>query len=109
MNDLTPWLRCLRIDQRSAAAAFPVILTELESLGFTLQNPDAIDGGYRLEFRKGDKWAIIDRYMIFPTQGEAPGIALYCDFREFECTLSTRTPLDIITKALTILASDEAE
>lgn len=112
MTNFTPWLQCLRSDQPKARAVFPVVFAKLESLGFTLSNPDAIDGGYRLEFRGGsgnDAYVIIDRYMVFPAQGERPGISIYCDSREFEGTFSYKMPLDIITKALAILSANEDE
>ena len=110
MTDFTSWIQCLRSDQLKARAVFPVIFTKLETLGFTLLNHNAIEGGYRLEFRGGaanDAYVIVDRYMVFPAQGERPGISIYCDSRVFECTFSDNAPLDIITKALAVLASNE--
>jgi hypothetical protein len=108
MNNLTPWLESFGNERLKLVQAFTAIFNKLDALGFTLNNPDAIDGGYRLEFRKGEAWATVDRYLVFPVQGECPGIALYCDSREFECVLSIRTPLELILKSIAVLAHNEA-
>lgn len=109
MNYL-PWIESLSGCKQANATAvnsFVAIFNKLDSLGFTLKNPDAIDGGYRLEFKKGDAFVIVDRHLVFPVQGECPGIALYCDSREFECVLSIRTPLELILKSIAALAHNE--
>jgi len=105
-----PWIESLSgCKQVNAVNSFVAIFNKLDALGFTLKNPDAIDGGYRLEFRNGDTFVIVDRYLVFPVQGERPGIALYCDSSEFECVLSIRTPLELILKSIAVLAHNEDE
>lgn len=106
-SEFAPWAEHIssHYEQRWAISIF----AKLSMRGFVCQNPDAIDGGYRLEFRKGDRFVIVDRWIAFPTQGEQPGLILWNDSDEYDCTFSIRTPLDIITKALAILASDEDE
>jgi len=107
MNNPSPWIE--HIDSRSKTRRdfFRTVFSKLETLGFTLTNPDAIEGGYRLEFRKGDKHVVADRWMSFPVLGETPGIAIHEDAEEWDCVFSARTPIDIVTKALNELASNE--
>lgn len=106
-NDFTPWLECLDIRRQRYRDFFTDVFARLDRLGFTLTNPDAIDGGYRLEFRKGDAHVVADRWMSLPVLGETPGIALHQDCEEWDCVFSARTPIDIVTKALNELAVDE--
>ena len=109
MNNFTPWLTaispltCYRIE------FFTAVFRKLHNLGFTLQNPDAIEGGYRLEFRKGYKHVVADRYCSFPVAGETPGLALHDDAEDWDCTFSALAPLSMVLKSLEYLAADENE
>jgi len=106
-HNFTPWLVCLGYRKEHQRDFFIDVFCRLHKLSFTLTNPDAIDGGYRLEFRKGDAHVVADRWMSFPVLGETPGIAIHQDCEEWDCVFSARTPIDIVTKALNELAADE--
>lgn len=108
-NDFTPWLDALgstRFEPRRREF-FTKVFALLSSHGFTLDNPDAIDGGYRLEFHLGDCWVIADRYSSFPVAGETPGIQLYNEVESWEASFSAYTPMHIVIEAINELAQDE--
>lgn len=107
-HDFTPWLDAIREGPRKRAF-FVAIFRKLEDLGFYLENPDAIDGGYRLEFRKGEDltWVICDRHMSFPVAGEDPGIQLYSETESWEASFRTYTPTQLVLDALEYLAGHE--
>ena len=109
MNNFTPWLDALGARNRGRREFFGTVFGKLERLNFTLQNPNAIEGGYRLEFHKGDKYVVADRYCSFPVMGETPGIALYDDAEDWDCTFSALAPLSMVLKSLEYLAEDENE
>lgn len=109
MNELTPWLDSLGARNRCRREFFRSVFSKLETLGFTFENPDAIEGGYRLEFRKGYKHVVADRYCSFPVMGETPGIALHDDAEDWDCTFSALAPLSMVLKSLEYLAADENE
>lgn len=106
--DLTPWLDAINEGPRKRAF-FATIFRKLEDLGFILKNPDAIDGGYRLEFCNDDNltWVIADRYMSFPVAGEDPGIQLYSENEAWEASFRARTPVQLALDALEYLTANE--
>lgn len=108
-NDFTPWLDAIgstRFEKRRREF-FTKVFALLSSHGFALENPDAIDGGYRLEFQFGDCWVIADRYSSFPVAGEIPGIHLYDETNSWEASFTAYTPIHIVIEALNALAADE--
>ena len=108
-NDFTPWLDAIgstRFEKRRREF-FTKVFALLSSHGFALENPDAIDGGYRLEFQFGDCWVIADRYSSFPVAGETPGIHLYDETNSWEASFTAYTPMHIVIEALNALAADE--
>ena len=109
MSNHHPWIEHIPSRAKRLREFFNAIFAKLEFEGFTLQNPDAIDGGYRLEFRKGDKHVVADRYCSFPVMGETPGIALHDDAEDWDCTFSAIAPLSMVLKSLEYLAEDENE
>lgn len=106
--DLTPWLDAINEGPRKRAF-FVTIFRKLEDLGFTLRNPDAIDGGYRLEFRSESSftWVIADRHMSWPVAGEDPGIQLYSENEAWEASFRARTPVQLALDALEYLTANE--
>jgi len=108
MNDLTPWLDSINEGPRKRAF-FAAVFSKLEDLGFTLRNPDAINGGYRLEFRSDSSftWVIADRYMSWPVAGEDPGIQLYSENEAWEASFRARTPIQLALDAIEYLAPNE--
>jgi len=108
MNDLTPWLDAVREGPRKRAF-FAAVFSKLEDLGFILKNPDAIDGGYRLEFRRDSSftWVIADRHMSWPVAGEDPGIQLYSENEAWEASFRARTPVQLALDALEYLTANE--
>lgn len=108
MNDITPWLDAVCEGPRKRAF-FVSVFRKLEDLGFILKNPDAIHGGYRLEFRRGEDltWVICDRYMSFPVAGEEPGIQLYSENEAWEASFRATTPVQLAIDALEYLAGHE--
>lgn len=109
-HNFTDWLAALggrsRHSQRNATF-FATIFSELAELGFELENPNAIEGGYRLEFKKGDCWVIADRYCSFPVAGESPGIQLYNENEAWEIMFEAYSPIKLVKAALYELAKDE--
>jgi hypothetical protein len=107
-HDLTPWLDAINEGPRKRAF-FVTIFRKLEDLGFILKNPDAIDGGYRLEFRNDDNltWVIADRHMSWPVAGEDPGIQLYSENEAWEASFRARTPTQLVLDALEYLTANE--
>lgn len=108
-NDFTPWLDAIgstRFEKRRREF-FTKVFALLSSHGFALENPDAIDGGYRLEFQFGDCWVIADRYSSFPVAGETPGIHLYDETNSWEASFTAYTPMHIAIEAINALAADE--
>jgi hypothetical protein len=107
-HDLTPWLDAVREGPRKRAF-FVSVFRKLEDLGFILRNPDAIDGGYRLEFRNDDNltWVIADRHMSWPVAGEDPGIQLYSENEAWEASFRARTPTQLVLDALEYLTANE--
>lgn len=108
MNDLTPWLDSINEGPRKRAF-FVAVFSKLEELGFILNNPDAIDGGYRLEFCNEDNltWVVADRYTSFPVAGEDPGIQLYSENEAWEASFRARTPIQLALDAIEYLAPNE--
>jgi len=108
MNDLTPWLDSINEGPRKRAF-FAAVFSKLEELGFILNNPDAIDGGYRLEFfNEGNlTWVVADRYTSFPVAGEDPGIQLYSENEAWEASFRARTPVQLALDALEYLTANE--
>jgi hypothetical protein len=108
MNDLTPWLDSINEGPRKRAF-FDGVFSKLEDLGFILKNPDAIDGGYRLEFRSYSSftWVIADRHMSWPVAGEDPGIQLYSENEAWEASFRARTPIQLALDALEYLTANE--
>lgn len=105
MNDFTPWLESLSVN--ACAPWFKMVLERINGLGFTLSNPREIEG-YRLTFTKGSARVIVDQWLAFPVSGELGGIAIIDDCHSWESTFSTRTPNDVVWRALNLLAdSDE--
>jgi len=106
--DLTPWLDAINEGPRKRAF-FVTIFRKLEDIGFTLRNPDAIDGGYRLEFRNDDNltWVIADRHMSWPVAGEDPGIQLYSENEAWEASFRARVPVQLALDALEYLTANE--
>lgn len=107
-HDLTPWLDAINEGPRKRAF-FAVIFSKLEDLGFILKNPDAIDGGYRLEWRNDDNltWVIADRHMSWPVAGEDPGIQLYSENEAWEASFRARVPVQLALDALEYLTANE--
>jgi len=107
-HDLTPWLDAINEGPRKRAF-FATIFRKLEDLGFILKNPDAIDGGYRLEFRNDDNltWVIADRHMSWPVAGEDPGIQLYSENEAWEASFRARVPVQLALDALEYLTANE--
>lgn len=107
-HDLTPWLDAINEGPRKRAF-FVSVFRKLEDLGFILKNPDAIDGGYRLEFRNDDNltWVIADRHMSWPVAGEDPGIQLYSENEAWEASFRARTPTQLVLDALEYLTANE--
>lgn len=101
-HDFAPWLDCL---QPSHRMTFEEVFANLRD--FTLRNPDAIDGGYRLEFRLNDAHVVVDRWMAFPVMGETPGVALHHDALGWDCTFSACTPVSVIIRAIIELSAHE--
>ena len=108
MNNPFPWIEHIDSRSKSRREFFCSVFFKLGSLGFKLQNPDAIEGGYRLEFRKGDKHVVADRWMSFPVMGETPGLALHEDAEDWDCTFSALAPLSMVLKSLEYLAEDDS-
>jgi len=106
-NDFTPWIEALGKREYTRAKFFKAVFAKLEELGFTLQNQDAIDGGYRLEFQLGDKWVIADRYSSFPVAGETPGIHLYDETNSWEASFTAYAPLLLVMTALDFLNTQD--
>jgi hypothetical protein len=104
-NDFTPWLESVTRERHRKF--FESAFKYLSSFGFLIENPDAIEGGYRLEFRKYDRHIITDRYMSFPVQGEAPGLALYDDANDYEIKISAGTPTMMLYETLNSFAADQ--
>lgn len=86
---------------------FAKVFALLSSQGFTLQNPDAIPGGYRLEFKRGNCWVIADRYSSYPVAGETPGIQLYNETESWEASFTAYTPFHLVASALETLTSEQ--
>lgn len=108
-HDFTPWIDTIgrpRFAQRSREF-FRIIFANLTELGFHLANPDALAGGYRLEFKRGSCWVIADRYMSFHVAGETPGIQLYDESESWEASFHSYTPVSIVTAAILALSTDE--
>lgn len=106
-NDFTPWLDALGAREKHRREFFTKVFAAIASHGFTLENPNAIDGGYRLSFRLRDCWIIADRYSSFPVAGETPGIHLYDEVNSWEASFTSYTPIHIVIEALNALAADE--
>ena len=108
-HNFNPWFDSLGERARRIREFYFNVFTKLNELGFQLENPNAIEGGYRLEFRQGDKHVVADRWMSFPVLGETPGLALHDDMEEWDCTFSARSPINLVLKSLEYLAADENE
>jgi len=113
-NDFTPWLDALSSQANPCRkkAFFAKVFPLIASHGFVLKNPDAIDGGYRLEFvtptnSNRVQWIIADRYSSFPVAGETPGIHLYDEAHSWEASFTAYTPMHIVIEALNALTADE--
>ena len=106
-NDFTPWLDSLGSREKRRREFFAKVFALISSRGFTLENPDAIDGGYRLSFRLRDCWIIADRYSSFPVAGETPGIHLYDEVNSWEASFTSYTPIHIVIESINALAADE--
>jgi len=105
-HDFTEWTATF---SRSASKVrfFQRLFAKLTELGFTLQNPDAIAGGYRLEFVKGPAFVMVDRYTPLPVAGETEGVSIYHDSDSWEAVFNSLTPFQIIASALESLTSEE--
>ena len=106
-NDFTPWLDALGTREKRRREFFTKVFAVISSHGFTLENPNAIDGGYRLSFKRGDCWVVADRYSSFPVAGETPGIHLYDETNSWEASFTAYTPMHIVIEAINALAADE--
>lgn len=107
-HDFTPWIDAIGVKCAfKKREFFRIIFANLTELGFHLANPDAIAGGYRLEFQRGNCWVIADRYMSFPVAGETPGIQLYDESESWEASFHSYTPVSIVTQALNALSTNE--
>jgi len=106
-NDFTPWLDALGTREKHRREFFTKVFAVIASHGFTLENPNAIEGGYRLSFKRGDCWIIADRYSSFPVAGETPGIHLYDETNSWEASFTAYTPMHIVIEAINALAADE--
>jgi hypothetical protein len=104
--NLQPWIASLPSRDVRRRAFFTHVFNRLDELGFKLENEDAIDGGYRLEFRKGNSHVVADRYMHFPVMGETPGVALHEDGEEWDCTFTARVPVNVVISAIDTLNPD---
>lgn len=108
-HDFTEWLAAIGSPRFEARRRFffAQVFTLLASQGFVLENPDAIAGGYRLEFKKGDCWVIADRYSSYPVSGETPGIQLYNETESWEASFSAYTPFHLVASALETLTTEQ--
>jgi len=106
IHDFTEWTASF---SRSASKVrfFQRLFAKLEELGFNLENPDAIAGGYRLEFVKGPAYVMVDRYALLPCAGETEGVSLYHDSRSWEAVFNSFTPFHIVADALESLTNEE--
>jgi hypothetical protein len=105
--NLQPWIDCFPSRDVRRRAFFTHVFNRLDELGFKLQNENAIEGGYRLEFRKGNCHVVADRHMQFPVMGETPGVALHEDGEEWDCTFTARVPVNVVLSAINELNPDE--
>lgn len=105
-HDFTEWTASF---SRSASKVrfFQRLFAKLTELGFTLENPDAIAGGYRLEFVKGPAFVIVDRYALLPVAGETHGVSLYHDVDSWEAVFNSLTPFQIVADALQFLTKED--
>lgn len=105
-HDFTEWTANF---SRSASKVrfFQRLFAALEKHGFTLQNPDAIAGGYRLEFVKGPAFVMVDRYALMPVAGETEGVSLYHDSDSWEAVFNSLTPFQIVASALEFLTKED--
>lgn len=88
---------------------FQRLFSKLEASGFRLENPDAIAGGYRLEFVKDAAYVMVDRYALFPVAGETEGVSLYHDTRSWEAVFNALTPFTIVSDAIDFLVSEHED
>lgn len=105
-HDVTEWTATF---SRSASKVrfFTRLFAKLTELGFTLENPDAIVGGYRLEFVKGPAFVMVDRYAQLPVAGETHGVSLYHDSDSWEAVFNALTPFQIVAAALEHLIQED--
>jgi len=106
-NDFTPWLDALGAREKHRREFFTKVFAVIASHGFTLENPNAIDGGYRLSFKRGDCWIIADRYASYPVAGETAGVSLYNESEEWECSFSARSPVGLVIEAIKHVNPDQ--
>jgi len=105
-HDFTEWTQSFKRSQ-AKVRFFRQLFETLEKRQFTLQNPDAIPGGYRLEFVKDAAYVMVDRYTMAPVAGETEGVSLYHDTRSWEAVFSALTPFTIVSDAIEFLTADE--
>jgi hypothetical protein len=99
ISHLQPWIEHLGKGVRRREF-FTYVFSELVKTGFTLENPNAIDGGYRLSFERGNATVIADRYASYPVAGEAAGISICDGSEDWECSFSARSPAGLVIEAI---------
>jgi hypothetical protein len=107
ISHLEPWINTLGSREKRRRDFFTYVFSELVKTGFVLENPDAIEGGYRLSFLRGNSWVIADRYASYPVAGETAGVSLYNESEEWECSFSARSPVGLVIEAIEHLTADE--
>lgn len=99
--DFSPWAEHIRgFPERRWVMS---IFAKLSMRGFVCQNPDAIDGGYRLEFQREECWVIVDRYASFQVNGERLGVSVYHDSKSSEFSFNSYCPSQMFSDALDMI------
>jgi len=105
--NLQPWLDCFATRDVRRRSFFTRVFNKLSELGYTLENQDGIEGGYRLSFQRGNAWVIADRYMSFAVAGETSGISLYNESEEWEAKFSARSPINLVLSAIDNITQED--
>lgn len=100
----SPWLEHLNEYEKPF---FTALFEILENRNFTLENPDALPGGYRLSFINGCRYVICDRFVHLPVRGEEPGVYLLDETNGFEMVFNFRAPFNAVIPALNCITPYE--
>ncbi len=109
--NLTPWTDCLREKPSSLTPKtdwFNAVFKRLDECGFVLDNPQAITGGWALEWKCGDSQVIASRCIQFP-DGDMYGIHMCNDTESGQASFNCYFPLSVVYEAIRHLHADKPE